>query len=160
MLSGVTEEVIVRGVVYRILEEWFGTWAALAVSSLLFGALHLGNPGATWWSSLAIALEAGTLLGAAYLKTRRLWLPIGVHAAWNYTQAACGVAVSGNAVSGFLLSHPKGADWLSGGPFGAEASVLAVLVCGTGAAVLIVRSVREGRVLAPAWRRAQAGTAA
>ena len=57
--SGVSEEILVRGVVFRLLEEWLGTWAALVISAALFGAAHLTNPHATWASGVAIALEAG-----------------------------------------------------------------------------------------------------
>ncbi len=82
LAAGVMEEVLFRGVVFRITEDWIGSWGALVVSSLLFGAVHLVNPNATLVSALAIALEAGVLLGAAFMVTRRLWLPIGL---------ACGV---------------------------------------------------------------------
>ena len=63
-----------------------GSWVALALTSAAFGAAHLGNPDATWFSSLAITIEAGILLGAVYMLTRRLWAAMGLHAAWNFTQ--------------------------------------------------------------------------
>ena len=71
----------------------------------LFGALHIMNPGATWFSSVAIAVEAGILLGAAYMLTRQLWLSIGIHAAWNFTQGwVFSVPVSGGeAPLGLLI---------------------------------------------------------
>jgi membrane protease YdiL (CAAX protease family) len=71
--AAVGEEIVFRGGVFRILEEWLGTAIALAASAALFGALHLANPGATLFSALAIALEAGVLLAVAYALTRRLW---------------------------------------------------------------------------------------
>ncbi len=141
--SGVTEELIARGVVFRILEEWLGTWAALAISAALFGLAHRANPHATWASAAGIAAEAGLLLAAAYMLTRRLWLAIGLHAAWNWTQAAVfGVAVSGAEIHGWLRGELRGPDWLSGGAFGPEASVVAVAVGGTAALVLLARAVR------------------
>jgi membrane protease YdiL (CAAX protease family) len=72
LFVGIAEEVGMRGLFFRILEEWLGSWAALALSALLFGALHLGNPHATLWAGLAIALEAGLLLAAFYMLTRSL----------------------------------------------------------------------------------------
>ena len=75
-LSGVSEEMLFRGVLLRQLEKLVGTWWALALTSAFFGAAHLGNPGATWFAAVAIAMEAGILLGAAYLTTRRLWLAV------------------------------------------------------------------------------------
>ena len=161
--SGVTEEVVARGILFRVLEEWLGTWAALAISSALFGLGHIGNPHATVWSAVAIAVEAGTLLAAAYLVTRRLWLAIGLHAAWNFTQGGIfGVAVSGNETEGLLRGEMHGPAWVSGGEFGAEASVVATAVCGAAAVVLIMRVLRGGGrteggrvrgVMGPSWTR-------
>jgi membrane protease YdiL (CAAX protease family) len=160
--AGFTEELLARGVVFRIVEEWLGTWAALVLSSALFGLAHLGNSHATVWSAIAIALEAGTMLGAAFMVTRRLWLAVGIHVAWNFTQGAVfGVAVSGGASKGLLEGVTHGPEWLTGGEFGAEASVVAVLVCSTGAALLLARAVKAGRVVPPPWaRRPGAVTAA
>jgi uncharacterized protein len=154
LLPGFFEEIIMRGIVFRISEESLGTWLALAISALLFGGLHLINPNATWFAALFIAVEAGILLGAAYIVTRRLWLPIGMHFAWNITQGAIfGVAVSGQAVNGLLRSTLSGPELLSGGAFGAEASVLCVLVCTSMALFLIVRAVRNGQIARPFWSR-------
>ena len=72
--SGYVEEVVFRGVLFRIVEESLGTWIALALTSLLFGFAHISNPNATASAHSAIAMEAGVLLGAAYVLTRRLWL--------------------------------------------------------------------------------------
>ncbi len=80
------EELLFRGVLFRLLAEWSGTWIALATSAILFGASHLLNPGATWFSTAAIAIEAGVLLGAAFIATRALWFPIALHFAWNYSK--------------------------------------------------------------------------
>ncbi len=150
--SAVGEELLLRGLVFRITQELLGTWAALALSAALFGALHLLNPNATWLAAVAIALEAGVLLGAAFQATRRLWLPIGLHAGWNFTQGGVfGVSVSGNEAVGLLQGSLSGPTWLTGGAFGAEASVIAVLVCVLGAAPLLALAVRRGNWVA--WRR-------
>ena len=84
--SGLFEEIIFRGIVFRHLETLAGSWIALFLTSAFFGVAHLINPDATWFAALAIATEAGILLGAAYMLTRRLWLACGIHAAWNFTQ--------------------------------------------------------------------------
>ena len=73
------EELVARGVLFRILEEWLGTWLALSISAAIFGGLHLLNRNATLLGGLGIALSAGLLLGAAFVITRRLWMPIGLH---------------------------------------------------------------------------------
>ena len=153
--SGYVEEVLFRGVLFRIIEESLGTWIALALTSLLFGFTHIMNPNATLFSSFAIAMEAGVLLGAAYVLTRRLWLAVGIHFAWNFTQGGIfGVRMSGITVDGLLESQLSGPMLLSGGEFGVEASIFA-LALGMGAGVwFLVKAGRKGHFIAPFWRRA------
>lgn len=153
IVSGVVEEVMFRGIVLRYLEILIGTWGAIAVSSAFFGILHITNEDATVWSSLAIALEAGILLGAAYLLTRRLWLAIGIHAAWNFTQGwVFSVPVSGgDAPLGLLITRRIGPDWLTGGDFGLEASAVAMVVA-TGAGLWLLRlAAQRGGFKQPMW---------
>ena len=124
----VFEEIIFRGVLFRLIDDRWNTAAALIISALLFGAMHYWNPGASLWSSCAIAIEAGLLLGAAYKHFGTLWLPIGIHWAWNYVQGnVLGFAVSGVQTSDKVFSPIiTGPEWITGGAFGAEASVPAV----------------------------------
>ena len=153
ILSGVLEEVLIRGIAFRILEQWLGSWVALGISAVIFGALHLLNPGATLLNAAAISIEAGILLAAAFMLTRRLWLCIGIHVAWNFTQGGVfSVAVSGGQSKGLLQSKMIGPDWLTGGAFGAEASVVALGVCFAAGIVLIVLAINKGNVVPPFWR--------
>ncbi len=152
ILSGVLEEVLIRGIVFRILERWLGSWIALAISAAIFGALHLLNPGSTLLNAAAISIEAGILLAAAYMLTRRLWLCIGTHIAWNFTQGGVfSVAVSGGQSKGLLQSKMVGPDWLTGGAFGAEASIVALAVCLAAGIVLVILAMKKGNVVAPFW---------
>jgi membrane protease YdiL (CAAX protease family) len=153
--SGVFEELLFRGVVFRSVETWFGSWAALVVSSLVFGLSHLINPEATLEGALYIAVEAGILLAAAYMLTRRLWLSMGFHVAWNYTQSAIfSSAVSGNEASqGLIRSTVNGPDLLTGGSFGVESSVLALLLCTTTGIVMLVMATKRGKIVPPIWKR-------
>jgi len=117
--AGTIEEILLRGVLFRLLEESLGTWIALVISAAVFGLLHRANPGATLLAAAAIAFEAGIMLAVAYVLTRRLWLAIGIHVAWNFTQSGIfGVPVSGVALDGFFVSETSGPAWLSGGAFG------------------------------------------
>lgn len=148
LAAAVTEEIIFRGVLFRILSSWAGDAIALAVSAGLFGAVHAFNDGATAVSTLAIALEAGVLLVAAYLVTRRLWLPIGLHAGWNFTEGGLfGASVSGGRAHGLLASRFDGPDLLTGGRFGPEASVVAVVLCLAAAIALFALARRRGRAV-------------
>ncbi|MEV3921177.1 CPBP family intramembrane glutamic endopeptidase [Actinomadura coerulea] len=135
--AAVSEEVMFRGVLFRIIEERTGTWAALALTGLVFGLMHLPNPNADLWSALAIAVEAGGMLAAAYVATRNLWVPIGLHFAWNFAGAGIfGTDVSGkDAPDGLLDGATSGPTLLSGGEFGPEASLYAV---GAGVVLTIV----------------------
>ncbi|MBC8043385.1 MAG: CPBP family intramembrane metalloprotease [Rhizobacter sp.] len=155
LIAGVGEEILFRGILFRITEESLGTWIALALSAVLFGLIHIVNPNATWFSSVAIALEAGILLGAAYMLTRKLWLAIGIHFGWNFTQGGIfGVAVSGtDSMKGVLQSQMNGAEWLTGGNFGAEASVIALAVCTAAGVWMLIVAVRRGRLILPFWMR-------
>jgi membrane protease YdiL (CAAX protease family) len=149
VMAGVFEELLIRGVLFRTIEGRFGTWWALGVSSVVFGGLHLFNPGATVVSALAIALEAGTMLGLAYVATRKLWLAIGIHLAWNFAESGVfGTPVSGETVDGWMRSHLTGPAVFTGGAFGVEGSLITVL---TGLAVswFLYRYARKhGRIVA------------
>ena len=124
LVVAVGEEVLFRGIVFRLLDQQWGTVVALILSALLFGFVHITNDNATVWSSVAIAVEAGLLLGAAYKWSGNLWLPIGIHWAWNFFQGPVfGFAVSGNDTSSLIKPVIEGSEWLTGGTFGAEASI-------------------------------------
>ena len=152
------EETLMRAIFFRIVEASLGTWIALALSAALFGLLHAGNPGATGVSTMAIALEAGVLLAAAYAYTRRLWMAMGLHAAWNFTEGGVfGASVSGTTPYGLLHSRFSGARLLSGGAFGPEASIVAVVVCCTAGVAFAVAVSRRGQVIAPFWLRSRSG---
>ena len=154
VVSGYVEEVVFRGVLFRIIEESLGTWIALAFTALLFGLVHIMNPNATLFSSLAIAMEAGILLGAAYVLTRRLWLAVGIHFAWNFAQGGIfGGRMSGITVDGLLESELSGPTLLSGGEFGVEASIFALTLGVATGVWFLVRAGRKGHFIAPFWRR-------
>lgn len=148
------EELLFRGILFRWLEEFAGSWAALLLTSAFFGAAHLANPNASPVAAFAIAIEAGVLLGAAYMLTRSLWMPMGLHAAWNFTQGEIfDVPVSGIDEHGLVQAKLSGPALLSGGGFGLEASIIAMVIA-TGAGVwLMVLAVRRGELVQPWWVR-------
>ncbi|MBO2461276.1 CPBP family intramembrane glutamic endopeptidase [Actinomadura violacea] len=159
--AAVTEELIFRGVLFRIIEGRVGTWAALGLTGLLFGLSHLTNAHATLWGAIAIAVEAGGMLAAAYAATRNLWVPIGLHFAWNFAESGIfGTEVSGNGASkGLLDGATSGPSPITGGEFGPEASLYAV---GAGAALTVAfmwLAHRRGH-LVPARRAAAASASA
>ncbi|HEY7007276.1 MAG TPA: CPBP family intramembrane glutamic endopeptidase, partial [Sphingomicrobium sp.] len=127
------------------------------VTSALFGLAHIMNPNATWFSSFAIAVEAGVLLGGAYMLTRSLWFPMGLHAAWNFTQGEIfDVPVSGLPEQGLVEAKLSGPALLSGGQFGLEASVLALLVATAAGVWIVWTAVKRGELVQPRWVRRRA----
>ena len=148
------EELLFRGVLFRWIEEFGGSWTALVLTSALFGGAHLMNANASPFASFAIALEAGLLLGGAYMLTRSLWLPIGLHAAWNFTQGFIwDVPVSGMDQQGLVEARLSGPEILSGGKFGLEASVIAMVIATAAGLWLVLRAMRAGEVMRPWWVR-------
>jgi membrane protease YdiL (CAAX protease family) len=161
LLSGFSEEIIMRGLVFRLVERWLGSWVALAVSAAFFGIAHIANPNSSWFAAICIALEAGIMLAAIYMVTRRLWAAIGIHAAWNFTQGGIyGIAISGLDSKGLLVPRITGPDLLTGGAFGAEASLPALVLATALGVVLLVIAHRRGHFVAPFWARPREGAAA
>ena len=137
LLAAAGEELLFRGYGFQRLLETFGPLLSLALVSFVFGALHGRNPHASW-ISMANTILSGLLFGAAYLRTRRLWLPIGWHWGWNLWQATLGFPVSG-------ITFPQGTmpfAW-DGGGYGPEAGLPATVVLIL-ALVLVVRWRQSG----------------
>lgn len=159
--SGFLEELLFRGALFRIVEEWLGSWASVVISSVVFGFVHLMNPAATLTGAIFISIEAGLLLAAAFMLTRRLWLGIGFHISWNYTQSAVfgGVVSGGVAEPGLFKTVITGSDLITGGSFGLEASLIPCILATATGAFLAVRAVRAGHVVPPFWKHRDNGVA-
>jgi hypothetical protein len=127
--GALAEELMFRGYPFQRLEEGIGAIGAIAVFSLLFGAVHLVNPGASVWG-LVNTILIGIVLAIAYLRTRALWLPLGIHFAWNATLGLLfGLPVSGLRVFNVAVrATTRGPVWLTGGSYGVEASLTGVVV--------------------------------
>lgn len=139
-LQCVVEELIFRGYPFQVCVAVRGPVFGIAVFSILFGLLHLLNPNATFLAMLNTA-AAGILLSVAFLKTRTLWLPIGIHWGWNFSQAFLfSVPVSGVTFPPDVFTMVSlGPSWLTGGMFGPEGGVLALIAC-VAASVMLWRS--------------------
>jgi len=154
LFPAISEELVFRGIMFRWLEEWGGSWVALVLTSALFGAGHLANPHASWIAAAGIALEAGVMLGAAYMLTRSLWLPMGIHAAWNFAQGEIyDIPVSGTPVHGIVQSNLSGPPLLTGAGFGLEASLTAIVPATLFGLWLLWLAIGKGELMAPRWVR-------
>lgn len=148
------EELLFRGILFRWIEDFGGSWVALLLTSAFFGAAHLMNPNASYVAAFGIAIEAGVLLGGAYMLTRSLWLAIGIHASWNFTQGEIfDVPVSGMDEHGLVQARLSGPPLLSGNGFGLEASVFAMVIATATGMWLVWLAVRRGQLVQPWWVR-------
>lgn len=151
--GGAFAQVLVfRVVVFRLVEEWTGTWIALAATSLIFAGSHVANGQLTPAGFAGLAL--GDLLFVfAFVVTRRLWLVWGMHAGWNFFQdGVFGMPNSGvTTLPSWITARIDGPAWLTGGEFGVEASVVAHVLCLAPATWLVWKAVRSGQVVRPRW---------
>ncbi len=142
-----------RGVLFRIVEDGLGTWWSVLISAMIFGFLHIWNPNATVFSSLSIAMTAGVVLALFYVLTRKLWVPIGIHIAWNFTLGGIyGAAVSGGDTQGLIQAEIDGPELLTGGEFGPEASLVTVIFFLIVGVFLAWKVIKKGAIVKPAWK--------
>lgn len=148
-IAATLEELIFRCLLFRVLERSWGTWFALVVQALLFALQHLGNmesAGASDVVAMLVSVTLGGLLWAVvFILTRNLWATAANHAAWNFTIVLCGVPLSGNEdwrTLSPLTSRYAGPEWLTGGMFGPESSLLAIAST-TVAVALLLRVARR-----------------
>lgn len=152
VVVGFLEEFLFRGIVFRILQNWLGSWTALLLSVVVFALAHMGNEGATALA-LGCVAAAGLLLSAAYMLTQRLWLGIGFHIGWNFTQGGLfSVPVSGHPGKGMIQGVLTGPDWLTGGAFGVEGSALALAAVLAAGIALLAYAIKQRHIVAPSWR--------
>lgn len=130
LLQGGTEEVATRGWLLTRIAARTNLPLAIGISSSLFGILHLGNAGVTFLSVLNIILD-GVLAALLFIYTDSIWLVVAQHGTWNYVQGnLLGFQVSGTGADAsiFTFTMGSGPDWLTGGEFGAEGSIITTLV--------------------------------
>ena len=130
LLQGGTEEVATRGWLLTRIAARTNLPLAIGISSSLFGILHLGNSGVTFTSLLNIVLD-GVLAALLFIYTDSIWLVVAQHGTWNYVQGnLLGFQVSGTGADASIFSFTMGSgpDWLTGGEFGAEGSIITTLV--------------------------------
>jgi membrane protease YdiL (CAAX protease family) len=153
--SAIFEEILMRGIIFRITEEKLGSYFSLFISAILFGAMHLGNPNSSLVAAIGLAIQAGLLLASAYIYSRNLWFPIAIHFGWNFTQSGIfGANVSGSTISKTLItSKIEGSEWFTGGQFGPEGSIQATAFCLIATVILLILSHKEGKIISPYWKR-------
>lgn len=146
ILAAFAEELMHRGYILQNLEEGLNTVWGVILASLVFTSMHMSNPFATPASFVGVFL-AGIFLAYAYLRTRQLWLPIGVHIGWNFFEGVVfGYPVSGFATYRLIDQSNQAAAWLTGGDFGPEAGVILLPALALGAALVAWFTHRRGKL--------------
>lgn len=151
ILVGWNEELLSRGYHLQTIASGTNLFWGVMLSSGVFGLLHIGNPGATWVSTLGIFL-AGLFLAYGYLRTRQLWLSIGLHIGWNFFEGVVfGFPVSGLDIYPLTRIRVQGPEMWTGGAFGPEAGliVLPALLVGASLIFLYTRN-RRAKDASPA----------
>jgi len=159
-MAAFVEEILFRVIIFKLTEELLGSRIAIIIQAGLFGLAHLGNEHATLWAATALAIEAGIILAAAYMYTRRIWLAFGIHLGWNYFQAyVFGITTSGETLEGLIEPEITGPEWLTGGNFGVETSVVAVLLCLTAGIIILKMAVAGDKYVLSVWNRKKSSSA-
>jgi uncharacterized protein len=148
LVVGIAEELIFRGFIFNTIEKGLGTRYALVITSILFAGAHLLNPvplNQRIIGCLALVFEAGLLFNAAYLINRRLWLPIGLHCAWDYFEGPFfGMVVSGVDISKPFYHAKLVGDFMqTGGDFGPEASLTGFVLGTTFGVILLIVAIKR-----------------
>jgi uncharacterized protein len=154
LTAGVVAELLIRGVFFRITEEKFGTSITVLVTPLIFALLHSGK-GATFLSVCSTAMQAGIVISAAYVYSRSLWLPIGIHFAWDFAEPGIFGSINpGTSLEQSLLTSTiTGPAVLTGGSLGAQNSIQALLFCSVAAILFLWLAKRRGSMIKPYWKR-------
>lgn len=156
-IAATLEEIIYRCLLFRVLERAWGTWVALAVQSVVFALVHLENVEHGGAGEIATMLVSVTMLGllwaGVFILTRNLWVVAANHAAWNFTILLSGVPLSG--IEDWrdlapLETRYAGPDWLTGGMFGPESSLLVIISVTVAVVLLLGMAHRRGALLKPA----------
>jgi len=155
LTSAIFEEIMFRGIIFRLTEEKLGSTIALIVSALIFGLLHLQNKNSSIFSAMSIAIQAGVLLAASYIYSKNLWLPIFLHFAWNFAEAGIyGAVISGNIITKSLFTSKfSGPEIITGGLFGPENSIQATVLCLIVGIIFIIISKRQNKFIKPFWKK-------
>lgn len=151
---GFVEELLFRVILFKLTEELIGSWGAIALQGILFGFAHAGNPNATIYTTLALILSFSIFFGAGYMMTRRIWFIMGFHWSWNFFQSGIwGMNNSGATQPSLITPAVDGPIWLTGGAWGAELSVVTILILFTLSLYFVKIASNNNQFVKPLWRR-------
>ncbi len=143
-----------RVVLFKLFEELLGSWFAFVLVAAIFSVAHIQNPNSSLWTTLALIMT-DILLVAAFIYTRRIWLVWGIHMGWNFFQDGIfGMPNSGiTEFQSWIQPAISGPEWITGGSFGIEASVIAICLSLGVAFVILKMSINKKQIVSPVWKR-------
>jgi len=154
LTAGFVAEIIMIGIVFRLLEQQTGTVIALFIFIILFAILHINVKGATLISISATAMQAGLLLPAAYVYSRTLWLPIFLHFGWDFAEPGIfgGINPSASLTQGLLTSKIAGNSLFTGGETGPQDSLSSLLLCLLSGLIFLSLAKQKNNLIKPQWK--------
>lgn len=155
LVAGFIAELIFIGIIFRLAEEWLGTWIALAMLTLLFATAHLNVSGASLLMVATTAVQSGILLSSAFVLGRHLWIPIFLHFGWDLSEPGIwgGINPGINISNKLINSHITGPDWLTGGAFGPGNSLTTLIFSLMLAILFLWIAKKKKRFLKPSWKK-------
>jgi uncharacterized protein len=155
LMAGFVAELIFTGIIFRLAEEWLGTWIALAMLTVLFALAHIGVKGANLLSVSTTAIQSGILLSSAFVFSRSLWIPIFLHFGWDLAEPGIWGGINpGIKISNKLFnSHISGSEMLTGGAFGPGNSLTALILSLVTAILFLSIARKKNRIIPPYWKR-------
>jgi membrane protease YdiL (CAAX protease family) len=153
-MGSFVQDIVFLVIIFKLTEEFFGSWIAIVLYAVFFGLLHIGNENATFWTIIGLVLGS-LILPAAYMCSRRLWLAWGIHFGWNYVQdGVFGMPNSGiTKLPSWITPAIEGPKWITGGAFGIEASYVAVFLCLAAGLIVLKKAIDRRQLVLPAWKR-------
>jgi uncharacterized protein len=151
LTAGFVAEILIIGVVFRLLEEQSGTVIALTIFIILFAILHVKTKGATFVSISATAMQAGFMLPASYVFSRSLWLPIFIHFSWDFAEPGIfgGINASTSITQGLFESNITGDPLITGGQTGPQNSLQSVILCLLTGGIFLLLAKRKNNLIKP-----------
>ena len=155
LTAGFVGEILLRGIIFRLTEEKFGTVIALIISALLFAVFHSGVKGATLLSVVSTSIQAGMLLSAVYVFTRSLWLPVFLHFAWDFAEPGIYGAINPGITieKSLFTSKLTGSELLTGGQFGPGNSIQSTIFCLIAGLLFLWLAKRKNNFINPPWKK-------
>ncbi len=155
LTAGFVTEILIRGIIFRIIEQKAGTAVAIVFITIVFALMHINAAGATALSVISTAVQAGFVLSAGYVLTRSLWFPIFLHFAWDFAEPGFFGGINpGNSIDVNLISsNISGPAILTGGRMGPQNSIEAIIICLLAGLFFLWLAQKHNNIIKPFWRR-------